>query len=136
MFFSHFTFNTLTNLHHFLIFLLTFSIYRFGTGLNSLIFILFMDNFLAFWFDLTFSWIWSSRDLRASFSYCSHLHFSGHCEISVLTETCVVIGYNLSAVLCLLLILRIKFKHLLNIKWLVLVHFALYMTVHHKTCVR
>jgi len=55
----------------------------------------------------------------------------------VIIETCVVVGYNVTAVLSILLILSVEFKHIFNIiNWLVLVHFALYDKVHHKTCGR
>lgn len=55
----------------------------------------------------------------------------------MIIETYIVIGYNLTSVLSILLILSVEVKRILNmIKWLVLVQFALYDTVYHKTCVR
>ena len=93
--------------------------------------------YLPFLFDRTFSGTRLGRELRAYFSYISYLHFSGHCENLVIMETYIVIGYNLTSVLSILLILSVEFNHILNvIMWLVLVQFALYDTVHHKKCVR
>ena len=75
----------------------------------------------------------SGRDLRSYFGYSSQLHCSGHCEISVIIETYIGVGYNLTAVLNIILILSVLFKQILIIiNWLVLVYFALNETVHHK----
>jgi len=51
----------------------------------------------------------------------------------VIIETYIGVGYNLTAVLNIILILSVLFKQILIIiNWLVLVYFALNETVHHK----
>lgn len=137
MSFNNFNFNTLTNLHHFFS-SSHFQFKVFGWFNCSYFYFLCGNIFIyLFLFDPTFSGTWLGRELRAYFSYSSYLHCSGHCENSVIIETYIAIGYNLTDVLSILLILRLEVNHILNIVMrLLLVRFALYNTVRHKACVR
>jgi len=53
------------------------------------------------------------------FSYISYPICPGHKENLMIMETYIVIGYNLTSVLSILLILSEEFKHILNVMmWL------------------
>jgi len=78
--------------------------------------------YLDFLFDRTFSGTGLGRELRAYLGYISYQNFSGLCENLVIMETYIVIGYNLTSVLSILLIICAEFKHILNvIIWFVLI---------------